>query len=565
MSKKTTTPCGWTQLDLHLNQSTCLSENPGGTLTLNVDTEEHMQDIEISRIIISENHRSVGDIDSLCRSIENVGLINPVVVTPDMKLVAGARRIASFLRLERDTIPAIIKEYSELEEQVARIDDNLERTELTMLQKVKALAEQQTLYELLYPESTKKAKAKANLQARKELESEINSVPMIPSFTAKISDVIGKGQKTVQNMVAAGKGLPDEISDQLTGLPIENNLGDLRQLAKMKDNYKLPCVEMLKNRVISSIKEYRHIVCNRLRHSLPEEWEPKEGIDFTFTASLAHGRYEDQIRFIEDGTVQLVLTDPPYAQGIKESGGSDWDSKEEGKKFDVASFMFEVERVLDDTGQALIFCTDVLLKDYLDNAHGLKLKQILYWHKTNRRYKPNTGQYLETVESILWFVRPNSHCNTYNTTFIDKELCGNTMTALFQSGQTAGGERLTDDEGKTLHRCQKPYLLIKSLLLTHSNRGDLVIDPFLGTGTTAEACAKYERRFWGAEMDPEYHKKANMRVALALGMTPLEDLTEEEFMEYEDTVIREEPNPEIEAMYLKGTSRLLYQMEAMAA
>ncbi|WP_306533686.1 DNA methyltransferase [Geobacter sp.] len=553
MAKKTTS--GWTQLDLQLIQP---------TLNENVDTERHMQDIEISNIIIGEKHRSVGDIDSLCRSIEKVGLINPIVVTPDMKLVAGARRIASFLRLERNTIPAIIKEYSELQEQIARIDDNLERSELSMLHKVKALAEQQMLYELLYPESTKKAKAKANLQAKKELESEINSVPMIPAFTAKVSDVIGKGQKTIQNMIAAGKGLPDEISEKLVGLPIENNLGDLRQLAKMKDSYKLPCVEMLKNRVISSIKEYRYIVCNRLRHSLPEDWEPKEGEDFQFTASLSLGRYEDEIRFVTDGTVQLILTDPPYGQGITESGGKEWDCKEPEKRFDVSAFMCEVERVLDINGQALIFCTDELLPDYLSNLNGLKLKQILHWHKVNRRYKPNTGQYLETVEYILWLVRPNSHCNTFNTTFIDRELCGNTMTGLFQSGLTAGGERLTDDEGKTLHRCQKPYNLIKSLLLTHSNRGDRVIDPFSGTGTTAEVCAKYERKFWGSEMDPVFHRKANMRIALALGMTPLEDLTEEDFLEYEETVVREEPTPEIEAMYLEGTSRLLYQMEAMA-
>ena len=521
-----------------------------------------MQDIAINEIEIDDNRRSFGDIESLIRSIEEIGLINPVTLTTDLKLVAGARRIAAYMQLGHDTIPALIKSYSELEAMVAEIDENLEQKELSALQKAKALAKQKEYYEALHPESAKKAKAKKNL--KNQVDDGFISPPA-KAYTQKMADAMRKNQRTVQYMIETGRGLSDEMTEKLTGLPIEDNIGDLRQLARMPDYHQITCFEMLTNNSITTVREYKDIVYKQSIDSAPTEYEPKEGEDFLFKASLSLGKYEDEIRHIQDRSVDLCLTDPPYAEGLKRNGSDVWDSKAEGKKFDVASFMRQVERVLNDDGQALIFCTDVLLPDYLSNLNGLKLKQILHWHKTNRRYKHSTGQYLETIEYILWIVRPESLFITFNEKGIDKELCGSTMTAFFESGQTAGGEKLTNEDGGTLHPCQKPYKLIKSLLLTHSNRGDKVIDPFMGSGTTAEACTKWEREFWGCDMNPEYHKKASMRVSLALKSMPLPDLTEEEFLEYEETVVREEPTPEIETMYLEGTTRLLYQMEAMEA
>jgi DNA modification methylase len=99
------------------------------------------------------------------------------------------------------------------------------------------------------------------------------------------------------------------------------------------------------------------------------------------------------------------------------------------------------------------------------------------------------------------------------------DICGDTKTDLFRTTQCGGGERFKNAEGKTLHKCQKPYDLIETLLLTHSNRGDRVMDPFLGTGTTAEAAVRWERKFWGIERDPEYFARARDRATSVLGWT----------------------------------------------
>jgi site-specific DNA-methyltransferase (adenine-specific)/modification methylase len=525
-----------------------------------------MQEAVINEIYIEENRRTFGNIESLVRSIQEIGLINPITLTADLKLVSGARRIAAYMQLGYDTIPAIIKSYTELEKMVAEIDENLERKELSALRKAKLLTKQKEYYEALHPEASKKSKAKKNLK-NQVAENEFIS-PTTQAYTEKMAEDMRKHQRTVQYMLETGRGLSDEMAEKLVGLPIEDNIGDLRQLARMPDYHKSTCFDMISNRLISTVREYKDVVYKQSIDSAPAEDEPKEGMDFMWSCSLDLGKYEDNIWHLEDRSVDLCLTDPPYAEGLKRNGSEEWDSKAEGKRFDVASFMFQVERVLNDDGQALVFCTDVLLPDYLANLNGLKLKQILHWRKTNRRYKHSTGQYLETIEYILWLVRPESNFITFNERWIDKELCGPTMTAFFESGQTAGGEKLTNEDGGTLHPCQKPYRLMKSLLLTHSNRGDFVIDPFMGSGTTAEACTKWEREFWGCEMNPEYHKKASMRVSLALNSMPLPDLTEEEIWGYEETVIREEVPAEIEAMYRADMTRRLYEMEereAMAA
>jgi DNA modification methylase len=86
------------------------------------------------------------------------------------------------------------------------------------------------------------------------------------------------------------------------------------------------------------------------------------------------------------------------------------------------------------------------------------------------------------------------------------------MKNVFEFPILGGIERLRDDDNQALHPTQKPLELIKKLVKVHSNPNDLVLDCFLGSGTTAIACKQLNRRFIGIEISKEYCDIANKRL-----------------------------------------------------
>jgi DNA modification methylase len=79
-----------------------------------------------------------------------------------------------------------------------------------------------------------------------------------------------------------------------------------------------------------------------------------------------------------------------------------------------------------------------------------------------------------------------------------------------------GAERLRGEDGRALHPTQKPEALVERCVLASSNEGELVIDPFSGSGTTAVICARLGRKFLGFEMDKAYVSASKKRVAREL-------------------------------------------------
>ena len=63
-----------------------------------------------------------------------------------------------------------------------------------------------------------------------------------------------------------------------------------------------------------------------------------------------------------------------------------------------------------------------------------------------------------------------------------------------------------------VHPTQKNLSVIKGIVETHTNKGDLVLDPFMGSGTLARACQELGRQFIGSEINPDYHRKAKERI-----------------------------------------------------
>ena len=225
---------------------------------------------------------------------------------------------------------------------------------------------------------------------------------------------------------------------------------------------------------------------------------------------LKHESCFEYLKKLPDNSVDLVLIDPPYEVSRDtnfESGEpsgkdtdifrvtmdfGDWDKCFTG----LSTVISECYRVLKKSGTLICFY-DIWkisdLKEYFDNAKFKQLRLIV-WEKTNP-------------------VPINSKIN-YLTNSREIAVCGvKGGKPVFHSEYDNGVYRfpICHEKGR-FHPTQKPLNLIKALIEKHSNTGDLVLDCFAGSGTTAIACIETDRNFIGCEINKDYYEKAQLRI-----------------------------------------------------
>ena len=207
--------------------------------------------------------------------------------------------------------------------------------------------------------------------------------------------------------------------------------------------------------------------------------------------------------------VDLILTDPPYAiskkTGFKQVGNKgverlavsmdfgSWDHAE----IDLDKFTKECFRVLRTGGTAIIwydFWKLSYLADALTNA-GFVMIRCIFWEKTNPVPLNQSATYLSNSrETALCAVKGGKP--TFNSKYDE----GTYTMPIPRHG------------GNKIHPTQKPLRLFEKLVLKHSNKGDFIIDPFAGSGTTGVAALKNGRSFFGCDIDADYVRSSNKRL-----------------------------------------------------
>ena len=210
--------------------------------------------------------------------------------------------------------------------------------------------------------------------------------------------------------------------------------------------------------------------------------------------TVIQGDCLEVMRGIEDKSVDLVLTDPPYNasnSGIKFKGyttiNEEWD-----KGFDPYLFLDQSFRILKPGGSLLVFCSYHLLGKYL--MYGKKVQQIIHW-KHNSAVPAVAKVYTPVIEYIVWYSTPNY---TFNKSTVKTNCISNNK-----------GYQV---DGKFDHPSQKPTDLMKKLIGVHSNPNDLIVDPFIGSGSTLVAAKQLGRRYIGIEIDEGYCRIARERL-----------------------------------------------------
>ena len=227
--------------------------------------------------------------------------------------------------------------------------------------------------------------------------------------------------------------------------------------------------------------------------------------------TLMNGDCLELIKQIPSNSVDLILIDPPYEisrptnfQSGEETGRDtdrfrismdfgEWDKNFTGLEVVIK----EGYRILRQGGTMICFY-DLWKIETLKNLYDSnKFKQVRFieWMKTNPVPINSKINYLTNAREIAVSAIKGSK-PTFNSSYDN---------GLYSYPICAGKER-------TIHPTQKPLSLITDLVLKHSNEGDMVLDCFMGSGTTGVACKNTNREFIGIELDEKYYKVACERL-----------------------------------------------------
>lgn len=221
------------------------------------------------------------------------------------------------------------------------------------------------------------------------------------------------------------------------------------------------------------------------------------------SVKLLQGDCLEVMRSIPDGSVDLVLTDPPYNiardNNFQSMGRAGIDFGEWDKGADLFSYINEVYRVLDRNGSFIVFNDWKNLGDisrYAENL-GFVTKDMLRLEKTNPMPRNRDRRYITDYECAIWFTMPKA------------KWVFNRQHDKYQR------PKFVHSIDKGLHPTQKSLGLMTDLVNIHSDKGSVILDPFMGSGSTGVAAKNLSMRFIGIELDPTYFAIAKNRIESA--------------------------------------------------
>lgn len=227
------------------------------------------------------------------------------------------------------------------------------------------------------------------------------------------------------------------------------------------------------------------------------------------------------LKDVEDGSVDLILTDPPYNISKENDNRDrsklnsaimrrkkslnydfgDWDNMERQEFLDFTREWFELcTKKLRDGGTIVSFFNkeDISYFNWIGKDMDMRTRTIFTWHKTNPVPSFRKVNYLSACE-FAYIGSKGEKSWTFNF--------GN-QKDMHNFYETAN----KSSYGVSDHPTEKPLDMFEHLLTVHSNKGDLVMDPFMGSGTTAIACKNLDRNFIGFEKNQHYFDIVSQRL-----------------------------------------------------
>ena len=227
-------------------------------------------------------------------------------------------------------------------------------------------------------------------------------------------------------------------------------------------------------------------------------------------------------------SVDLVFADPPYNlqlegalsrpdQSRVDGVDDDWDKFADFAAYDAFTrdWLSAVRRLMKPAATIVvigsyhnIFRVGAILQDL-----GFWILNDIVWRKANPMPNFRGRRFTNAHETMIWAARgPEAKGYTFNYEALKAGNEDVQVRSDWFLPICTGAERLKDETGRKTHPTQKPEALLRRVLLAASNAGDLVLDPFFGSGTTGVAAKRLSRSFIGIERDPAYAGAARRRI-----------------------------------------------------
>jgi site-specific DNA-methyltransferase (adenine-specific) len=205
---------------------------------------------------------------------------------------------------------------------------------------------------------------------------------------------------------------------------------------------------------------------------------------------------------IPDKSVDMILTDPPYNiardNNFASMGRAGIDFGEWDKNADIFSYIKECFRVLSKNGSFVVFNAWKNLGDIVKIAerHGFITKDMIRLEKSNPMPRNRDRRYITDFECAIWFTMPGA------------KWIFNRQDLNYQR------PKFIHSIDKGLHPTQKSLKLMENLVKIHSNQDQVILDCFMGSGTTCLAAKNLNRQFIGIEKEEKYFDIAKTRLGL---------------------------------------------------
>ena len=231
---------------------------------------------------------------------------------------------------------------------------------------------------------------------------------------------------------------------------------------------------------------------------------------------------------------------------------------------DYLKALNEIRRVLKDNGSFWVIGTyhNIFRVGKIMMDLGFWILNDVQWYKTNPMPNFRGVRFTNATETLIWAKKSEKQKRyTFNHNVMKQLNGGKQMTSVWSIPLCTGNERIKDENGKKAHSTQKPEELLKRVILSSSKEGDLILDPFCGSGTTIATAHKLKRKWIGVEMGEHFYTVIIPRMKKVLfydksGISKEKDVKENynknnaggffkyyELEQYEDTLRKAVYNP----------------------
>lgn len=411
----------------------------------------HLQEIPIGDIRIL-SHRPLRDVSSLIQSIQEVGLLHPIIVTRDNVLVAGYHRIEACKALGHQTIACLVRDYDDLRREYASISENLFRNEGTALERDLWTARLKELHVSLFPETLP--------SNGRELANRRWHASDKMSFAGQAARQTKQSRRTIERQARIGNALKEAgIDDQLRGTKIENNQTELTHLSKLPLEERKQVAEKLHKGEADNVTDAKKLIHQEeLKGKVEEHAKVKD-------ASVFHLDFRTA-GVIPPDSIHLICTDPPYLKEYLHL----WPA--------LADF---ASVVLKPGGYLISYAPHEYLPEVIA---ALSTKLSYYWiiavKQTGAEPRMQKKSVMVQWKPMVIFYkgeRPLEH-----------ERFGDMLV-----GEMGNKELHVRAQGES----EAAYVIEK-----FTQPGDVVLDPMCGSGTTLLAATNLGRRAVGIDIDP---------------------------------------------------------------